>query len=149
MKKKPNNSRQKPNAKVKKKKREPIKEARRYVDNAREILEERGKLDEEGLQYEDEKYVRAAGNYLWLGILMALDGVFHVREDRRTRVNIEAYQETVAKRDKKLLYWLNVGYETIHLYMNYDGNPNKALCDSGFNIANQIIDRCEAMMPAA
>ena len=149
MKKKQSNSKQKPNANAKKKKREPIKEARRYVDNAREILLERGKLDDEGIFYEDEKYVRAAGNYLWLGILMALDGVFHVREDRRTRVNIEAYQDTVAKRDKKLLYWLNVGYETIHLYMNYDGNPNKALCDSGFNIANQIIDRCEAMMPAA
>ena len=149
MKKKQNSTKQKPNANAKKKKREPIKEARRYVDNAREILLERGKLDDEGIFYEDEKYVRAAGNYLWLGILMALDGVFHVREDRRTRVNIEAYQETVAKRDKKLLYWLNVGYETIHLYMNYDGNPNKALCDSGFNIANQIIDRCETMMPAA
>lgn len=149
MKKKQSNSKQKPNANAKKKKREPIKEARRYVDNAREILLERGKLDDEGIFYEDEKYVRAAGNYLWLGILMALDGVFHVREDRRTRVNIEAYQDTVAKRDKKLLYWLNVGYETIHLYMNYDGNPNKALCDSGFNIANQIIDRCETMMPAA
>lgn len=38
------------------------------------------KLDDEGFQYEDEKYVRAAGNYLWLGILMALDGVFHVRQ---------------------------------------------------------------------
>ena len=86
---------------------------------------------------------------MWLGILMALDGVFHVREDRRTRVNIEAYQEAVVKRDKKLLNWLNFGYETIHLYMNYDGNPNKALCDSGFNIANQIIDRCETMMPVA
>ena len=147
MKRNPNLRQQKP--KVVKKKREPIKEARRYVDNAREILEERGKLDEEGLQYEDEKYVRAAGNYLWLGILMALDGVFHVREDRRTRVNIEAYQEAVVKRDKKLLNWLNFGYETIHLYMNYDGNPNKALCDSGFDVANRIIDRCEAMMPAA
>ena len=93
-----------------KKNREPIKEARRYVDNAREILAERGKLDDECFQYEDEKYVRAAGNYLWLGVLMALDGVFHVRADRRTRVNIEAYQEAVSKRDLKLLSWLNEGY---------------------------------------
>ena len=132
-----------------KKKREPIKEARRYVDNAREILAERGKLDDKGVLYEDEKYVRAAGNYLWLGVLMALDGVFHVREDRRTRVIIEAYQAAVSKRDQKLLYWLNVGYETIHLFMNYDGIPYKPLCDTGFEIANRIIDRCEAMMPAA
>lgn len=131
-----------------KKKREPIKEARRYVDNAREILLERGKLDDEGFQYEDEKYVRAAGNYLWLGVLMALDGVFHVREDRRTRVNIDAYQEAVSKRDLKLLSWLNEGYEIIHLYMNYDGNSNKGLCDMGFEYANRIIDRCEGMMPS-
>ena len=138
---------QKPNA-IMKKKREPIKEARRYVDNAREILLERGKLDDEGFQYEDEKYVRAAGNYLWLGVLMALDGVFHVREDRRTRVNIDAYQEAVSKRDLKLLSWLNEGYEIIHLYMNYDGNSNKGLCDMGFEYANRIIDRCETMMPS-
>ena len=119
------------------------------MDNAREILQERGKLDDEGFQYEDEKYVRAAGNYLWLGVLMALDGVFHVREDRRTRVNIDAYQEAVSKRDLKLLSWLNEGYEIIHLYMNYDGNSNKGLCDMGFEYANRIIDRCETMMPAA
>lgn len=147
MKKKTTFHQQKSNAVMKK--REPIKEARRYVENAREILAERGKLDDEGFQYEDEKYVRAAGNYLWLGVLMALDGVFHVREDRRTRVHIEAYQEAVAKRDLKLLSWLNSGYEVIHLYMNYDGNPNKGLCDTGFDYANKIIDRCESMMPAA
>lgn len=140
--------RHKPNA-MTKKKREPIKEARRYVDNAREILQERGKLDDEGFQYEDEKFVRTAGNYLWLGVLMALDGVFHVREDRRTRVNIEAYQEAVSKRDLKLLSWLNEGYEIIHLYMNYDGNSNKGLCDMGFEYANRIINRCETMMPTA
>ena len=135
--------------KQKRVKREPIKEARRYVDNAREILEGRGKLDDEGFQYQDEKYVRAAGNYLWLGILMALDGVFHVREDRRTRVNIEAYEEAVGKRDLKLLSWLTDGYDIIHLYMTYDGNTSKNLCDLGFEYANRIINRCETMMPAA
>lgn len=118
------------------------------MDNAREILQERGKLDDEGFQYEDEKYVRAAGNYLWLGVLMALDGVFHVREDRRTRVNIEAYQDAVSKRDMKLLSWLNDGYEIIHLYMTYDGISHKGLCDMGFDYANRIIDRCEVMMPS-
>lgn len=137
------------NTKAVMKKREPIKEARRYVDNAREILIERGKLDDDGFQYEDEKYVRAAGNYLWLGVLMALDGVFHVREDRRTRVNIEAYLEAVGKRDLKLLSWLTNGYDIIHLYMTYDGVASKDLCDLGFEYANRIINRCETMMPAA
>ena len=68
-------------------KKNPIEEARRYVDNAKQTLIENGKLNMETHRYEDPKYVRAAGNYLWLGVLMALDAVFEVRKDRRTRVN--------------------------------------------------------------
>ena len=128
------------------KKKDPIKEARRYVDNARETLDEKGNLDNEKFEYQDEKYVRAAGNYLWLGVLMALDAVFHVREDRRTRVDIQDYKEAVSKRDRKLLSWLNSGYDIMHLYMNYDGNPSKSLCDTGFSYANKIIDRCAMMI---
>ena len=131
------------------KKKDPIVEARRYVDNARETLEERGNLDSERFEYQDEKYVRAAGNYLWLGVLMALDAVFHVRKDRRTRVDIQDYKAAVSKRDKKLLSWLNSGYDIMHLYMNYDGNPSKNLCDTGFAYANKIIDRCATMIPQA
>ena len=127
-------------------KKDPIEEARRYVDNARETLEERGNLDSERFEYQDEKYVRAAGNYLWLGVLMALDAVFHVRKDRRTRVDIQDYKAAVSKRDKKLLSWLNNGYDIMHLYMNYDGNPSKGLCDQGFAYASKIIDRCAAMV---
>ena len=127
-------------------KKNPIDEARRYVDNARETLETRGDLDTEKFEYQDDKYVRTAGNYLWLGVLMALDAVFHVREDRRTRVDIKDYCEAVGKRDKKLLSWLNSGYDIMHLYMNYDGNPSKGVCDSGFAYANKIIDRCASMV---
>ena len=67
-----------------KKKNDPIAEARCYVDNARKTLSENGELNVELNRYDDEKYVRAAGNYLWLGVLMALDAVFKVRKDRRT-----------------------------------------------------------------
>ena len=128
------------------KKKDPIKEARRYVDNARETLEERGNLDSERFEYQDEKYVRAAGNYLWLGVLMALDSVFNVRGDRRTRVDIKDYREAVGKRDRKLLALVNDGYEVMHLYMNYDGNQSKGVSDEGFRLANNIIDRCAAMI---
>ena len=127
-------------------KKNPIDEARRYVDNARETLETKGELDSEKFEYQDDKYVRAAGNYLWLGVLMALDAVFHVRQDRRTRVDIVDYRNAVGKRDKKLLSWLNSGYDIMHLYMNYDGNPSKGLCDQGFAYANKIIDRCATMV---
>ena len=134
--------------KNKNKKPPTIKEARRYVENADDILKEKGKLDEDGFEYQDEKYVRAAGNYLWLGVLMALDTVFHVREDRRTRVHIGDYFEVISKRDKKLLDWVDSAYGIIHCYMNYDGNPSKELCDTGFLYADKIINRCEAMVPS-
>ena len=128
------------------KKKNPIDEARRYVENAKTTLSENGELDLQTYRYEDPKYVRAAGNYLWLGVLMALDAVFHVRNDRRTRVNINAYEDAVSKRDKKLLGWVTDGYQIMHLYMNYDGVQDKRTCDSGFMIANNIIDRCEKLM---
>ena len=97
-------------------------------------------------RYNDDKYVRAAGNYLWLGVLMALDAVFHVRQDRRTRVDINDYRVAVGKRDRKLLRLMNDGYDTMHLSMNYDGNSVKDVSDSGIRIANTIIDRCEMML---
>lgn len=129
------------------KRKDPIAEARRYVKNAKDTLREKGELNVELNRYEDEKYVRAAGNYLWLGVLQALDAIFNVRKDRRTRVDINNYLEAVGKRDRKLLAYVNDGYDVMHLYMNYDGNQAKDLCDTGFRLANRIIDRCEMMMP--
>lgn len=127
-------------------KKDPIEEARRYVDNARETLNDKGEFNAELNRYDDEKYVRAAGNYLWLGVLMALDAVFHVRSDRRTRVDIKDYREAVGKRDKKLLALVNDGYDVMHLYMNYDGVQSKGVSDEGFRLANNIIDRCASMV---
>ena len=129
-----------------KKKNDPISEARRYVENARKTLNENAELDLETKLYQDEKYVRAAGNYLWLGVLMALDAVFHVRKDRRTRVDINNYLDAVGKRDRKLLNYVNTGYDVMHLSMTYDGVPAKEISDSGIRIANAIIDRCEMML---
>lgn len=128
------------------KKQDPIAEARRYVENAHKALNENGELDVETKIYQDDKYVRAAGNYLWLGVLMALDAVFHVRKDRRTRVDINNYLDAVGERDRKLLNYVNSGYDVMHLYMNYDGNPAKDVSDAGFRLANAIIDRCETML---
>ena len=77
---------------------------------------------------------------------MALDAVFHVRSDRRTRVNINAYLEAIGKRDRKLLNWVDNGYNIMHLYMNYDGIQAKTVCDEGFHLANDIIDRCAMLL---
>lgn len=129
------------------KKKNPIEEARRYVQNAHDVLSEKTKLNVETGTYEDPKYVRAAGNYLWLGTLMALDTVFHVRKDRRTRVHIDDYLEAISKRDKKLLDWVDNGYMVMHLYMTYDGVKDEKVCAQGFCLAEQIINRCATLLP--
>lgn len=128
------------------KKEKLIEESRRYVDNAEKTLRENGRYNSELKQYEDDKYVRAAGHYLWHSVLLALDAVFEVRKDRRTRVDINDYYDAVRKRDKKLLALVNNSYNTMHLSMDYDGNSRKSICDDGFALANDIIDRCEKLM---
>lgn len=127
-------------------KKDPVEEARRYVDNAKKLLVENGELDMETRLYGDRKYVKMAGNTLWNGVLFILDAVFHVRTDRRRHADINAYRDAVGKRDKKLLTMVNVGYENMHIEMGYEGNPMKALCDGGIHLANDIIDRCAAML---
>ena len=123
----------------------PFEEARRYVANAAEIIQ-KSKLDQETKLYRDKKYVRIAGDTLWKGCLIALDAVFGVRKGKG-RPSIKKYTEAVAKRDQKLLQFVNTGYETMHLVMGYDGNKNKKVCDAGFEIANAIIDHCERLYP--
>ena len=93
-----------------------------------------------------------AGNTLWNGVLLILDAVFHIKKNKKSRPDISEYQQAVAVRDKKLLTLLNNGYNILHLSMGYDGIQNKKVCDEGFRIAKEIIDRCAVMMsfvPAA
>lgn len=123
----------------------PIEESRRYFDNARQTLLEHGQLDVVENRYQDEKYVKAAGNYLWNSVLIALDAVFHVKEGHK-RVDINSYRSVIRKRDRKLLGLVNDGYEVIHLYMTYDGCLSKRRCDEGFLLANEIIDKCAVML---
>ena len=127
---------------------DPITEARRYVENAQSILNEKGKLNVETHHYRDRKYVRAAGHFLWSGVLIALEGVFHLKTARHKRIHIEEYKSAATQRDKKLLDWINDGYEVMHLNMGYDGVLSKPSCDDGFRLANSIIDRCAALLPS-
>ena len=123
----------------------PIEEARRYVANAEEIIK-KSKYDPETKSYKDKKYVRIAGDTLWKGSLIALDAILRVRTGKG-RPSIKNYQEAAAKRDKKLLNYVNNGYETMHLFMGYDGSKSKKVCDAGFDYANAIIDYCEKLLP--
>lgn len=124
----------------------PVDEARRYVQNARDILKEKGKLNVEGQYYEDRKYVRMAGNTLWNGVLLILNAVFHVKKTKNSRPHFIDYEKAIAQRDLKLLDLVNMGYDALHLSMGYDGNPRKASCQDGIQLANDIIDRCAVMI---
>ena len=118
----------------------PIEEARRYVANAKETIK-KANYDPELKSYTDKKYIKTAGNILWSGCLIALDAVLLVRKGKG-RPSIEKYKEAAGKRDRTLLHYINLGYETMHLVMGYDGNREKEVSDAGFKRANLIIDRC-------
>ena len=124
---------------------DPIKEALRYVANAEEVIQ-KAMYDPDTKSYMDSKYVKTAGDILWKGCLIALDAVLHVRKGRG-RPSIEKYREGAGKRDRKLLQYLNNGYETLHLYMGYDGSKQKKVSDAGFEVARDIINHCAKLMP--
>lgn len=118
----------------------PIEEARRYVANAEEIIKN-ARYDPELNCYTDSKYIKTAGNILWCGCLVALDAVLKISKGKG-RPSIEKYKEAAADRDKKLLALIVASYDTMHLYMGYDGTKIKKTCDSAFEYAKAIIDRC-------
>ncbi len=126
-------------------KKDPIEEARRYVANAEEVIK-KAEYDSELNIYTDSKYVKTAGNILWNGCLMALNAALNI-EKGKGRPSIKTYRNAAAKRDKKLLAFITAGYDTMHLFMGYDGSRQKKVCDAGFEVANAIIDRCAFLCP--
>lgn len=121
-------------------KKNPIEEAKRYLQNAKDILKE--KAGKEGKFYTDAKYVKMAGNTAWNGVLVALDYAFGFKKEKG-RKDIKDYKEMASKFDKKLLMYVNEGYNTLHLAMGYDGNKIYQTCASGMEIAEDIIKWCE------
>lgn len=128
-------------------KRNPIEQARLRANDAKMILEEKCALDAALNRYENQKYIRKSGRALWRAVLIALDTVLDIREDRRTKVYIDDYLETAAKKDEKFAKIIDVGYYVIRVCMGYDGVQHKPICDEGFRLANDIIDRCDEMLP--
>ena len=123
----------------------PVAEARRYVENAKDLLKEHGQLDYENRFYGDRKYVRMAGNTLWNGMLLILKAAFQIKKNKG-RLSIEDFRTIINKRDGKLMTLVNTAYDIMHLSMGYDGILNKDVCQAGFRIAEEIIDRCEVML---
>ena len=113
--------------------------------NAEEVIK-KAQYDGETKSYLDGKYVKTAGDILWKGCLIALEALLHVSKGKG-RPSIEKYKAAAAKRDGTLLKFINLGYNTLHLSMGYDGNKDKRVCDAGFANAKDIIDRCAMLRP--
>ena len=125
-------------------KKDPIQEARRYVENANTLLTEKAELDVESQHYQDRKYVKMAGNTLWNGVLYILNKTFNIK--KKGGLSINDYREILEKRDRKLLTYVNDGYNILHLSMGYDGIQEKSICQKGIQVANEIIERCRKMI---
>ena len=89
-----------------------------------------------------------AGNTLWNGVLLIINAVFLVKKTPKSRPHFDTYRKAVGARDQKLLSLFVTGYEVMHIAMGYDGIQSKSTSQDGFRIANDIIDRCAAMIPA-
>ncbi|MFA6924536.1 MAG: DUF5618 family protein [Bacteroidales bacterium] len=115
-------------------------EAVRYMDNAKETLKKAGK---ENNFYKDVKYVKTACGTAYSGVLLALDGYLLLKgiEKKKGRKNIEFYQSSLTKIDRKLLNSLNATYEALHLAGYYDGTNFAPIIVAGFNEAYEVINK--------
>jgi hypothetical protein len=75
---------------------------------------------------------------------MQYEHLFIFLYKRRGRKSIEYYKAELSKLDKKLLSYLNNGYEILHLYGYYEGGNKVAVISEGFDDAISII---EALKP--
>jgi hypothetical protein len=117
----------------------PIREAERYLQNARQILSE--KAEKDGNYYNDDKYVKMAGNTAWNGVLVALDGVLNVKDNLKSgqRPDFKDYQNAMSKKDPRMTRPLHSAYETLHKVLGYDGNPYYKIVQSGLEQAKEMI----------
>ena len=116
-----------------------VQEAKRYIANAKEILRE--KAQKEDRFYQDTEYVKIAGHAAYTGVLTALDGLFG--KPKKGRKDVDWYKYEIAKMDKKLLNTFTSAYNTLHLSMFYDGNPNANVAQAGLEDAETIINWVE------
>lgn len=114
------------------------REAYRYIENAREMLSE--KANKQDGFYQDPKYVKLAGHAAYAGILLALDSVFGKKKGRK---DVDWYLKHLAGTDRKLFNQFQAAYETLHLGMSHDGNPDAEVAQIGLKRAESIVDWVE------
>lgn len=116
-----------------------IQEARRYLDNAKELLSEKARKDDG--YYQDTKYVKLAGHAAYSGVLVALDGI--LGKKGKGRKDVDWYKQQLSTMDKKILNSFIGAYDTLHLFMSYDGNPAAEVAKAGLDMAESIINWVE------
>jgi hypothetical protein len=97
-------------------------EAIRYMNNAKETLQKAKKEDN---YYADRKYVRTACGTAYNGVLLALDTYLVLKDvelPKKKRRSIDFYTRNISKIDGKMMKYLDVVYDVLHLDGYYDGN---------------------------
>ncbi|GHV20629.1 hypothetical protein AGMMS49959_08400 [Planctomycetales bacterium] len=117
-------------------------EAARYLRNAEDTLKKAG---QDGKRFLDKKYVSTACGTAYLGVLLAMDAIFRLREVKppkgNKRESIRYYVENAAKLDGKLASDLHIVYQTLHLAGYYEGTLSVPTIRDGFDTAYGIIER--------
>ena len=114
-----------------------INESMRYINNAKDVLKEKARLS--GDFYEDKKYVKAAGHYVYNGILHAINEAGIVKLKKGQRPDVKDYVGALAKENKKMLNYFNQCYQTFHLDWGYDGIANKRTLPVYMEYATELI----------
>ncbi|MCL1947466.1 MAG: DUF5618 family protein [Chitinivibrionia bacterium] len=128
---------------------EEYTEAVRYMDNAKEALQKAKKIDDG--YYKDKKYVRTACGVAYLGVLVAIDAWFKIKDvdspSKNKQKSIEYYTSNIAKLDKKMLSHFNTAYDILHLGGYYRGITSVKVVNAGLEIAQEIIDKIKPENP--
>ena len=114
-------------------------ECMRYMQNAKNFLKAANK---EGVVYNDVKYVRIACGTAYNTVLLALDAYLQKKESGKKAKpkSIEEYKARVTKINKKLLSYLLVAYDNLHLAGYYHGTQSVKTVQTGFDNAMSIIN---------
>jgi hypothetical protein len=116
-------------------------EAIRYMDNAKETLQKAKKEDN---YYNDRKYVRTACGTAYNGVLLALDAYLELKDvelPKKRRRSIEFYTRNISKIDGKMLKYLDIVYNILHLDGYYSGILDAVIVKRGFDNAYEIINK--------
>ncbi len=118
-----------------------IQEAKRYLTNAKDILRDKARK-EDGF-YQGAKYVKMAGHTAYAGVLVALDALLGKKKGRK---DVDWYKQQLAGLDRRLLSTFVAVYDTLHLSMSYDGNPDAEIAQTGLKRAEFIVDWVETRL---